>query len=648
MAAEPRLHEDLHASDARERQLWLLTLGLLLFVGIASIVTTYVVLDALLGDTSAHSLAFRMLIGLAILIGLFCAYVLHTRRSVGSVKEFLNEMSGMATGNLAVEECLTALVAGMARICRAPVGRILIARTTADAFELVSSFGDDDSIDEIGASYELDRIAAVREVLDSGRPAIVMVDAWNRDGAGPREGALFFGRSPEIDRALVIPLPTDRDRHGIVVVALPRRRIRTPWHDERLLETAAILGRHAGTVIEEAVRRREAICDPLTELYNRRHYDRRIQEELARAEREGHVLAMVLCDLDGFKQINDSRGHHEGDRVLRTVATVLRETTRGTDLHFRWGGDEFVVVLSKTSEEGAQLVAQRIREGVRSFATANELDLDVSIGIALYPTHGRTDESLIHVADLAMYVAKTSGDKIRVGTEEYSLDPRCVKFVYQPILDVAGDNTLGYEVFTRDPDGVLTPLELFRRYRAVGQLARLKRLIFDLQLERARAAGVKTLFLNTDLEFLESVDPVRLPPGIEAVLEISESDARLHAAETPVAVERWRLAGYRIALDDLGSGRISLALLTELAPDFVKIDRSGIVRAVAPGPYREFLKHVLRGFTAFVKGGVIAEGIERAAELDTARELGVGYVQGYLTGRPSESIGATPARRTGS
>jgi diguanylate cyclase (GGDEF)-like protein len=395
------------------------------------------------------------------------------------------------------------------------------------------------------------------------------------------------------------------------------------------------VARHAGTVIEDAIRRRESIRDPLTGLYNRRHFKEKVRDEIARASRHDETMAVLLCDLDRFKQINDTRGHQVGDAVLRSVATTICGATRGTDLHFRWGGDEIVVILSKTSEEGVLVVAERIRQAIAVYAESSGFDLDASIGIALYPQHGTHEDELVRAADLAMYVAKKSGDKVRVGIDEYAIDEECVSFVYQPVVTVESGEVLGHEVFTRDPDGQLSPLELFKKYHAVGQLGRLKRVIFELQIRQARFAGVRCLFLNADMDFLKRMDPVPVPSNLEVVVEVSELDRNTDEEDRIHAFRKWRRAGYRFAIDDFGAGYVSLALLSKLKPDYIKLDRSSIVQAVESTKFAEFLRHLLRAASEYATRGIIAEGIENRADLDTAKSLGVDFAQGFLLGRPS-------------
>ena len=156
---------------------------------------------------------------------------------------------------------------------------------------------------------------------------------------------------------------------------------------------------------------KQTICDTLTGLYNRRYFESRMEEEIALADRNRCGLAILLCDLEQFKKINDLQGHQAGDAVLKTVAHSIQESTRGADLVCRWGGDEIVVVLSKTNREGVLIASERIREGIRKINNAVRLNLDISIGVAMYPEHGKNVDELIRLADRALYIAKKGGDR---------------------------------------------------------------------------------------------------------------------------------------------------------------------------------------------------------------------------------------------
>jgi diguanylate cyclase (GGDEF)-like protein/PAS domain S-box-containing protein len=386
----------------------------------------------------------------------------------------------------------------------------------------------------------------------------------------------------------------------------------------------------------------QAIRDALTGLYNRRYFDRRIRSELARAERSRQPMAMLLCDLDRFKAVNDTRGHQAGDESLKLVSKAVLNSVRGIDLVFRWGGDEIMVVLPETTREGARTTAERIRAKIRHIAGNVSPDLDVSTGIALYPEHGSSEDDLIRIADLALYISKKGGDKIHVGAEEYDLDKTSSKVTFQPavavqpIVDLRSKQIIGYEALTRDPAGKVSVLELFKKYEIIGKLGELKWVCFQVQLKAAQEAGLHTVFINVDFALLSTYGLVPKPAGIDVVLEISELEA-LHDIDAKLEVaNRWRRLGYKFAIDDFGAGFISLPFVARLVPDYLKIDRSTILQAVSAAQFKEFLAGLVVALKSYATHGIIAEGIETEQELRTVEELGVSLVQGFLFGRPYE------------
>ncbi len=466
-----------------------------------------------------------------------------------------------------------------------------------------------------------------------------------RDHFGRRRDGTLFPMDLKVssmvlqDRPFYTALISDITERKRAEEALTRAKAEL---EARVLErTAEIANTNERLIAEISERTRaeralaeQAVRDPLTGLNNRRSYHLRIREEIARAQRSGHATAILVCDLDGFKAINDTHGHHAGDQVLIAIARILLSATRGADFVFRWGGDEFVVVLPESNREGLLVVADRIRRNVRELGDARFSGLDVTIGAALYPEHGVDPEALVRLADRALYVAKKGGDKLHIGEEEYRLDDQAVRVVFQPVMDVRLNQVLGYEALGRDPQGKHGIVALFRRYHAIGKLHEFKCLCFRAQIAAARHAGIERLFINADLNVLKGLDIPPKPAEMEVVLEISEAEALKDVDDHLDVSRKWRRAGYKFAMDDFGAGFVSLPFIARLVPDYIKLDRATIVQAVSSNQFKAVLQDLIHALRRTCTDGIIAEGIETQQELSVMKSLGIYLIQGYLFGTP--------------
>ena len=378
-----------------------------------------------------------------------------------------------------------------------------------------------------------------------------------------------------------------------------------------------------------------SIRDPLTNLYNRRYFNKRTEEEISRADRQQKGFALLLCDLDNFKRVNDTVNHQFGDEILKAAGQGIQEATRDVDFVFRWGGDEFVVILLGDDREGIAEAGERIREQIVALGREKGFPLDLSIGVASFPEHGKDSSQLIRLADRALYIAKKRGDKIHIGEEEYELDDSVVQVIFQPIVDTLSGHAIGYEALSRSTTGGSDVQELFAKYQTIGKLAELKELYFRKQLEAAETHGLGRVFINVAFKLLESMGRREKPADIEVVLEISEKEALIDIERHLAVAREWRAKGFKFAFDDFGVGFISLPFLADLEPEYIKLDRLTILQAVASDEFREFLNHIVLGLRQYARQGIVAEGIESKNELAVAEQIGIHLVQGYLFGEPA-------------
>lgn len=410
--------------------------------------------------------------------------------------------------------------------------------------------------------------------------------------------------------------------------------------------------------------------DTLTGLCNRMLLHKRLSDAIKRAEPVGGQIAVLSIDLDRFKNINDTLGHTEGDQLLRLAASKLEAIVGPDDILAHPGGDEFVLVLGgDTSVRQATGMAQRI---LRTFAAPlrigpRDLIVTASVGISLYPASGEDADTLLKHAELALYEAKNQGrNTYRLFTSELSagaLERLIMEnslrgavareelvLHYQPQLDLRNGGYVGVEALVRwkHPDiGLVHP----GRFIGLAEEAGLINEIGDWVLYEAcrqmmawQAQGLRVPRVAVNLSMLQleratlaaQVAAVLGKTGLEArrlELEITESSIMREADKAITALRDLKAQGVSISIDDFGTGHSSLAYLKRLPIDRLKIDQS-FVRDIGRDRDDEAIARAVIELARSLGLETVAEGVERAEQLDFLHAEGCEFVQGYLIGKP--------------
>src|SRR3954471_569617 len=422
----------------------------------------------------------------------------------------------------------------------------------------------------------------------------------------------------------------------------------------------------AGMTVVDRLRASEryAVTDDLTGLGNRRHLLNRLAEALK--DQQGDV-ALLLIDLDGFKELNDTLGHSAGDEVLRQIGPRLEETLEPGATLARLGGDEFAVVLDPGDEAGASAAGLRLRSALEhSFRVGGiRVHIDASIGIALFPEHGDDALGLLQRADVAMYEAK----RTRTGHEVYLPERdhhsrRRLELLgelrdglaggelilhYQPKAEIATGEVHGVEALVRwahprrgllmpsdflplaDHSGLGRSLTAFVLDRALEEIGDRRRDGFDLSVAvNLGPADLLDLGLPSDVGRV--LERRRFPPSCLR-LEVSEDVVMADPERTLEVLAGLRKIGVATALDDFGAGHVSLGHLRQLRVDELKIDRSFVMR-LSHDQRDAAIVHTTVDLGRRLGMRVVAEGVETPEAWDVLASLHCDEAQGFFLGRP--------------
>jgi diguanylate cyclase len=411
-----------------------------------------------------------------------------------------------------------------------------------------------------------------------------------------------------------------------------------------------------------------ALHDPLTELPNRLLFYDRVHQAILAARRSGSRAAVILVDVDRFKEINDSLGHHTGDLVLFEVGRRLTDTLRVSDTVARLSGDEFALLLPRLDDDlSAAAAAAKVREALAVPLAVDDLEVEMeaTAGIALYPDHGEDPETLLQHAEVAMYNAKQS----HVGYELYAaardeFSPSRLRLVgelrsgigrgelelhYQPKVRLSDRTVVGVEALVRwqHPEhGLMSPDKFIPLAEHTGLIRPLTLEVIATALDQCAAWRAKGLDLGVavNLSPRNLMDP-DLPRQIKQMLEernVPPNLLELEITENTIMADPkrarevlMRLDAMRIwlAVDDFGTGYSSLAYLKQLPVTTLKVDRSFVMSMESD----EDDAVIVRSTIALGRNlglRVVAEGVESESALNELRDLGCDFAQGFHLSRP--------------
>jgi diguanylate cyclase (GGDEF)-like protein len=420
----------------------------------------------------------------------------------------------------------------------------------------------------------------------------------------------------------------------------------------------------------------QALHDGLTGLPNRRLFRDRVEQALARARRSDTEVAVLLIDLDRFKDVNDTLGHGAGDVVLQEVGDRLRSILRETDTLARLGGDEFGVVAPVERRGDAGKVVDRIAKALDKPVILDSLTVDVggTAGVALFPDDGEDMDTLLKHADVAMYTAKETGaghayyaaeydandaTKLSVTSELRKAIPDELEVHYQPQLSLETGRVEGVEALVRwrhPKRGLLMPGEFVPVASHSGVIKQLTAAVLNRALEQSAAWRVDGLDLRMAVNLdMRSLVDTRFPgqvrellaiwrvPADRLVLEITEDMVMADPARAGEVAGELARIGVQLAIDDFGTGYSSFAQLERLPINELKIDRSFVM-----GLENERRAAIVRSLVDLGRSlelRVVAEGVETPSVVKSLVSYGCGYAQGFLFGRPAPADELTEVLR---
>jgi diguanylate cyclase (GGDEF)-like protein len=624
--------------------------------------TTLAVMAAILLDTNPATAAL-LLVLTAIVVIAYRGYSALSRRH--SSLELLYDFTRMVSGSKSPDEVLASMLKETKRLLRADAAAIVCV---GDPNPISLWLGLDGDV----AHQRLLPVEQLQRLVCNG--GAVVIDRNERD-LECRAIVELLG----VTDCIVAPLVDATGSIGVLLVADRETAVSTfDADDGRVFETLAI---HAGMALEnerlidrlhEHAQQREyqALHDPLTELPNRANFLQRLSETIAKAHARPYVLGVGLLDLDHFKEVNDTLGHHHGDLLLREVAIRLRAALPPNITLARLGGDEFAL-FTQCDTSAAELMA--LGDTIqRSFADPFPVDgfgleIGVSTGFALYPDHGHDPSTLLQRADVAMYDAKASSTnrieiydpardansprRLSLATDlRTAIEAHELVLHYQPIARMSDRRVHGVEALVRWRHplyGNVPPDDFVPLAERTGLIHPFTNFVVEQGIEQLRAWTGLGLDVGVSLNLsLRNLQDHSLPAQIEAVIaqggvdpskitfEVTETSMMAEPARVLAVLQALAGLGVRLSIDDFGTGQSSLAYLQRLPVHEVKIDKSFILSLCVDRDARAIVQSIIQ-FAHNLELNVVAEGIEDERTWTELLHLGCDDGQGYYLSRPA-------------
>ena len=537
-----------------------------------------------------------------------------------------------------------------------------------------------ESSDEHQQPFELIRVGQLSDafpLLAKGGIMAILLDLGLPDGNGIDTLIRVHAAAPMIP---IVVLSAEEDemlairsvqlgaqdflvKHGISGMLL-RRAICYAMERKRLMEQLQYLAHY----------------DVLTGLANRKLFYDRLKHDVLGAKRSKKSLALIFLDLNDFKQVNDSLGHHVGDELLKNVAKRLSGSVRASDCVARMGGDEFTIILNglNNAEEAALIADKILKALIEPFKFGDSMMvIRASLGIATYPDDSDELDKLIGAADSAMYKAKESGsEKIsrfcfysaamtakvqhevkKIHQLKQALENGEFELYYQPEVDVHSGKIIGMEALLRwrHPDqGVLTPNSFMQDLEDTGLIVPVGEWVIRKACEQCKVwqdQSFPTLTVSINISakqfrhngfadgVLDAIDQLNVNP---ALIELGFNEETLWEEEerSVIVLDRLSQAGVKLSLDHFGSGSISFKTLTRFPIHVIKIDHALIAKASLDSAETAIAKAAIEIAHVFnIKG--LAGCIETQDQLEWARRIACDEVQGHLYSKPLPVAEAT-------